>query len=81
MKHSKKGLQNIFLDGNFRDGLVEAVEPRGRLDHAQLEIVDFLLAEVGVCVGLVERGGKVLGAAESRDGPVHLWKGIKIYFF
>ena len=77
MKHSKKGLQNIVLDGNFRDGLVEAVEPRGRLEHAELEIVNFLLAEVGVSVGLVERGGKVLGAAESRDGSVHLLEGVK----
>ena len=77
MKHSKKRLQNIVLDVNFRDGLVEAVEPRGGLDHAQLEVVDLLLAEVGVGVGLVERGGKVLGAAESRDGPVHLLEGSK----
>ena len=68
----KQGLQNIVLDGNVCDGLVEAVEPRGGLDHAQLEVVDLLPAEVGVRVGLVERGGEVLGAAESRDGSVHL---------
>ena len=78
MKPSEKGFENLFLDGNFRDGLVEAVESGGRFEHAQLEVINFLLAEVGVSVDLVERGGKVLGAAESRDGPVNLLRtGVK----
>ena len=62
----------VSLNGNIRDGFIESIESCGCLDHAELQVVHFLLAEVGVCVGLVERRGKVLGAPQSRYRSIHL---------
>ena len=67
----------MHLDCYIGDGLVEAVESRGRLDHAQLEVVHFLLAKVDVGESLVERRGEVLGASQSGDRPVHLKEHIQ----
>ena len=69
------------LGFDFVDGPVESIEPGGGLDHAQLEVVQALVPELLVRVGLVQGGRQVLGFPDPEKKKANLLLFLLVFTF